>query len=75
MIQSRRRHVVVLLPSVEAVTAREAGRGRKGCGTWSVEELHGGFARSTPRIGIWLDTSLQTPEETVAEILSRTVAH
>jgi hypothetical protein len=57
------------------VSAREAGRGRKGYGTWSVEELHGGFARSTPRIGIWLDTSLQTPEETVAEILSRTVAH
>jgi chloramphenicol 3-O-phosphotransferase len=72
MIQSRPCHVVVLLPSAEAVAAREAAREHKGYGAWSVVELHGGFARSTPRIGTWLDTSLLTPEETVAEILART---
>jgi len=74
MIQSRPCYVIVLLPSVDAVRAREAARNRQGYGAWSVEELHAGFTGSTPRVGIWLDTTLLTPEETVAEILSQTGA-
>jgi GrpB-like predicted nucleotidyltransferase (UPF0157 family) len=31
-----------------------------------------GFADSTPRVGIWLDTTNLTPEETVEEILAQT---
>jgi GrpB-like predicted nucleotidyltransferase (UPF0157 family)/chloramphenicol 3-O-phosphotransferase len=72
MIRSRPCHVVVLLPTAEALGAREAGRETKGYGAWTVEELHDGFASSTPRIGIWLDTTAMTPEETVDEILART---
>jgi GrpB-like predicted nucleotidyltransferase (UPF0157 family) len=73
MIRSRPCHVVVLLPSAEAVAAREAGREDKGyVGGWTVEQHHPDFAASTPRVGLWLDTTEQTPDETVNEILERT---
>lgn len=75
MIRSRPCHVVVLLPSLEAVAAREAAREHKGYWAWSVEELYDGFARSTPRIGRWIDSSHLTPEETVTEVLAQTGAY
>ena len=74
MIRSRPCHVIVLLPSLEAVTAREAGRELKGYEAWTVEQLYEGFATRTPRVGIWLDTSDLTPEETVDKILDRTAS-
>jgi GrpB-like predicted nucleotidyltransferase (UPF0157 family) len=72
MIRSRPCHVIVLMPSLEAIAAREAGRLRKGYAAWTVEELYEGFAATTPRVGLWLDTSDQTAEETVDEILAGT---
>jgi GrpB-like predicted nucleotidyltransferase (UPF0157 family) len=73
LIRSRPCHVVVLLPSLEAVAAREAGRDDKGyVGGWTIESHYGDFADATPRTGFWLDTTDQTPEETVAAILART---
>jgi hypothetical protein len=36
---------------------------------WSVERLHAAFTSDTPRIGLWLDISRQTPEQTVDAIL------
>jgi chloramphenicol 3-O-phosphotransferase len=74
MIRSRPCHVVVLLPTAEALAAREAGRATKGYGAWTVEALRDGFTASTPRIGIWLDTTAMTPDETVDEILARTTS-
>jgi len=72
LIRSRPLHVVVLLPSPEALAVREGAREQKGYGEWSIAALHEGFAEGTPRIGLWLDTSRQTPEQTVDEILART---
>jgi GrpB-like predicted nucleotidyltransferase (UPF0157 family) len=72
MIRGRPCHLIVLLPSVEAVAEREAGRRHKGYGTWTIEQLYDGFVTTTPRVGIWLDTTHLTPEETVEEILART---
>jgi GrpB-like predicted nucleotidyltransferase (UPF0157 family) len=72
LIRSRPCHVIVLMPSLEAVAGREAARQTKGYTQWPVEELYEGFASGTPRVGLWLDTSDQTAEETVEEILSRT---
>ena len=72
LIHSRPLHVVVLLPSPDAVAAREAAREQTGYTRWSVEQLHHGFAAGTPRIGLWLDTSRQTPEQTVDEIVATT---
>jgi chloramphenicol 3-O-phosphotransferase len=72
MIHNRPCHLVALVPSVDAVAAREAGREQRGYGTWTVEQLYDGFISNTPRVGLWLDTTDLTPTETVAEILART---
>ncbi len=70
MIRSRPCHLVVLLPSVAAVAAREAGREDKGyIGGWTVERHYAEFVATTPRVGLWLDTTEQTPGETAEEIL------
>jgi GrpB-like predicted nucleotidyltransferase (UPF0157 family) len=71
-IHSRPCHVIVLLPSRDAIATREAGRDHKGYGAWTIEQLYEGFASSTPRIGVWLDTTLLSPEETVDAIVART---
>lgn len=52
--------------------ARERARAKDGYGGgWTVTLLDQVLHRETPRIGLWLDTSRQSPEETVEEILSR----
>jgi chloramphenicol 3-O-phosphotransferase len=71
LIRSRPLLVIVLAPSPVAVEAREAGRGKIAYGTFSVTQLDQELRDGTPRIGLWLDTSAQTPAETVDEILAR----
>lgn len=61
--------LVVLCPSPEVVKEREKGRKKTGYSGFSVEQLCDAFRRETPRIGFWIDNSLQTPQETVEEIL------
>jgi chloramphenicol 3-O-phosphotransferase len=72
LIRSRPLHVVVLLPCREIVAARDAARPTGGYERWSLDALYDLFARDTPRLGLWLDTSDQTPEETVRAILEST---
>ncbi|MGM1062373.1 AAA family ATPase [Saccharothrix sp. Mg75] len=71
LIRQRPLLVVVLAPRVEAVAAREAGRAKNTYDEWTVDLLDRGLRNDTPRLGLWLDTSDQTPEETVDEILDR----
>jgi chloramphenicol 3-O-phosphotransferase len=71
LIRSRPLHVIVLLPAPEVLAAREGVRERAGYTRWSAEALHAVFVAETPRLGLWLDTSAQTPEETAHEILRR----
>lgn len=71
MISSRPLLVVVLAPQPAAIAAREAARGKTAYGTWDVEQLDAVLRNQTPRLGLWLDTSGQTPAETVDEIFSR----
>ncbi len=71
LIRSQPLHVVVLLPSLDTLVDREAARESSGYAHWTMEQLYEGFAARTPRIGTWLDTSTQTPEQTIEEILSR----
>ncbi|MFD8799765.1 AAA family ATPase [Streptomyces atroolivaceus] len=68
-LRTRPVYVVVLAPSTAVVRSREAGRSKTGYGIWTVEALDQSLHDRTPRIGLWLDTSEQTPEETVATIL------
>lgn len=76
-VHTRPLYVVVLAPSVSAVAARDASRqasrGKVAYkpGGMTVAELDEQFRRETPRIGLWLDTSTQTVDETVREILTR----
>jgi len=71
-IRTRPLHVVVLAPSIEAVTAREKGRAKTAYrGADTPEALDHALRHETPAIGLWLDTSDQTPAETVVEILQR----
>jgi cytidylate kinase len=75
-VTTRPRRLVVLRPSIDAVAARDKQRQRQ----WGKVAYRGGFSvadndaavATTPRgTGLWLDTSEQTPEETVAEVLAR----
>lgn len=71
MIQNRPLYVICLCPRPEVVAQREAARNKKGYGDWEVAEFDSLFRRETPGIGLWIDSSDQTPEQTVEEILTR----
>ncbi len=61
--------IIVLCPNVETVKKREKMRGKVGYTGFTVEALYEGFLKETPRIGFWLDTSEQSPEQSVEDIL------
>ncbi|MDF2962519.1 MAG: phosphotransferase [Paenibacillus sp.] len=70
-VQTRPLYLVVLCPNAEAVAQREAARVKKGYGIWTVSGLDQVLRQETPPIGMWLDSSAWSPEETVTEILKR----
>lgn len=70
-IRSRPFYLVVLCPDAEAVAEREKNRAKKGYGLWTVSGLDGVLRQETPRIGMWLDSTDLTPEQTVDEIWRR----
>lgn len=72
IIHAKPLYVIVLAPSVEVVEAREQARGKVGYGAWSAADLDRVLRVDTPKIGIWIDSTHQTPEETVDEIIRRT---
>ncbi|MFC8078594.1 AAA family ATPase [Streptomyces sp. NPDC057307] len=69
-VRTRPLYVVVLTPSTDAVRHREHTRPKTGYGVWTVEALDHSLRTETERIGLWLDTTEQTPQETVAAILA-----
>ncbi len=75
-VTGRPRYLVVLRPTVAVVRKREEARrasiGKIAYrqGAVSIQELDE-LLEGTPKIGLWLDTSAQTPSETVREILER----
>jgi hypothetical protein len=64
-------YVIVLCPDIKTIKQREAHREKKGYIGFTVESLYNMFLETTPRIGLWLNTSCMSPEETVEEILKR----
>jgi hypothetical protein len=63
--------IVVLAPSLDAIEAREQGRTKSAYGqSWSPTML-GQALEQTPRLGLWLDSTGLTPEQTVDQILAR----
>ncbi len=73
-VQARPRHLVVLRPSLGVVRAREltrhaaTGKTAYRPGEFTPEDLDEHLA-ATPRVGLWLDNSTMTPEQTVLAIL------
>lgn len=77
-VNGAERHLVVLAPSVRAIVARERERGENSYRDWtppggSLDDAVGAMSTlldETPRRGLWLDTSEDTPAETVRRILA-----
>ncbi|MEU6016707.1 AAA family ATPase [Streptomyces sp. NPDC047515] len=70
-VRTRPLYVVVLAPEPQAVAEREAGRSKSGYGAgWTVESLDRVLREETPRIGLWLDTTGQSVEQTVDTVLA-----
>ncbi|MFI5045879.1 MAG: phosphotransferase [Acidimicrobiia bacterium] len=72
----RTKHLVVLRPAVRTVEVRDAQRQRtrgkiayRGAFTPAINDQH--VATTRRHLGLWLDTSEQSPEETVDEIVRR----
>jgi thymidylate kinase len=70
-IASRPLYVVALAPRAEIAGRRAEDREKdSGYGEWTPDALDA-LLRTTPRIGLWLDTSAQPPNETVDEFIRR----
>ncbi|WP_020579864.1 AAA family ATPase [Actinopolymorpha alba] len=71
LVATRPLAVVVLAPRPDVIERRERERPKTGYGDWTVEALDLSLREETPRLGLWLDTSDESPEQTVNEILHR----
>jgi hypothetical protein len=76
MVRNRPLFVVMLRPSMECVVARERERPKTayrdlGPTLEDAVRTFYGWIDATPAIGLWLDSSDQTPDETVDEIMER----
>jgi chloramphenicol 3-O-phosphotransferase len=71
--EKQKLYVIVLCPTPEVVSEREAGRGKVGYGSWTPAALDAALRQDTdtPRLGLWLDTSALSVAETVDTILAR----
>ena len=71
-INARPLSLVMLAPDVGTVMQREAERVKVGYGDlWSIRDFDHKVKTETPHIGLWLDSSQQTPDETVDEIVAK----
>lgn len=69
--ESKPIYFITLNPSVEVVIEREKKRNKTGYTTWHIQTLHQVLINENPRIGLWIDSSNMTPEETLSEIIKR----
>ncbi|MVA76827.1 AAA family ATPase [Auraticoccus sp. F435] len=69
-IRCPRRYLVVLSPTVSALAERERQRAKEGYTHYTPVALDATLRQQTARIGYWLDSSAQTPDETVDDILA-----
>lgn len=71
-LEARPLSLIMLAPDVAVVMRRESERVKVGYGDlWSIRDFDHKVRRETPHIGLWLDSSQQTPDETVDELVRR----
>jgi predicted kinase len=71
-IKARPLVLVVLAPRPEVVARREAARTKVAYrDDATITALDMALREETPRIGLWIDTSTQSPDQTVDEIIRR----
>jgi chloramphenicol 3-O-phosphotransferase len=63
--------VIVLTALPEVIAARDAARAKTAYRTWTPAGLDTILRDQTPRLGLWIDTTSQTPADTVQDILAR----
>ncbi|MFN8529710.1 MAG: GNAT family N-acetyltransferase [Anaerolineae bacterium] len=63
-------YVVVLCPRPEVALQRDGERSKHAYRGWTPEALDHELRTHTPRIGLWVDSSAQTPAETTDYILA-----
>lgn len=69
MLRTRPLALVVLAPSADEVARREAARNKTAYTAFTPRAMDAGMRESTEPLGLWLDTSTLTVEETVDGIL------
>src|SRR5262245_26065871 len=70
-ITARPLYAVVLVASPPVISQRERARPKTGYGSWTVEASCDALDTETAHIGLWLDTSELSADETVNEIVRR----
>lgn len=71
LLKTDRRYLVTLAPRPDVVAAREAARPKSGYGgEWPVGSLQRYLVEAPADLGLWLDSSGQTPGQTVDTILA-----
>ena len=78
-VTTRPLRIVMLTPRLDVVMQRESGRSTDVYRSWIAAEGSMGAAverfsswlDETPRLGLWIDTSDQSPDETVDHILAK----
>ncbi len=64
--------IVVLCPSPETVARRESNRGKTGYGGgWTPAQFDQALRTETPHLGLWLDSSNLSVEQTVDAIFAQ----
>ena len=63
-------YLVVLAPDVDTLRGRELARAKGGERRYDPAELDRALRTATPRLGYWIDTSAQSPEQTVEDVLT-----
>ncbi|MCI0437690.1 MAG: AAA family ATPase [Chloroflexi bacterium] len=63
-------HIVVLCPSPDVAAQRDAARDKRGYVGWTPHMLNSELRANTPRLGLWLDNSSLTIDETVDAIFA-----
>lgn len=68
-LRGYRLHVIVLAPEIDAVLARDRARPKRTLGEGWARYLDGELRRTMSGVGHWLDTTGQTPAQTVAKLV------